>query len=185
MGLDLFVNYGIKASSLAPSFGTYELLYEETVTSAKTQIDITGLNITKDDEIRLVFTHIGANDTNGTNVSIYPNDQTTASNYTRQYLIAFGSSILGGRENIPQIVGSRLSKESLSITDIKIINNDKYVSQTYFQQPHGSTSNEIQNRNYNIVGHNFTLTTITKLSLVATDTNGINVGSKIQLFKVN
>ena len=55
---------------------TYELLYSETVATAKTQIDITGLSISKDDTLRLVYTFVG-NSTTIRNAYISANTATT------------------------------------------------------------------------------------------------------------
>ena len=175
--MDLLVNYGINATQVQP-LSTYELLYEETVTSAKTQIDITGLNITKDDEIRLVYTAVGANV-----FRIYPNDQSTLTNYWFQYLIGDGSSFFAGRINEPRFAQPGDGFRSLGFADIKVSNNDRFVVQSQFVQTR-SGATDLSQWHFNIVGTQ-TVSSITKLSIVASAANGISADSKFQLFKVN
>lgn len=181
--MDLFLKYGINAST-APSFGTYQLLYEETVTSAKTQIDITGLNITKDDEVRLVYTFKG-DSTTTSNIRLFPNDKTTLTDYYWQVLAGAGSSVVAVRGNINRICYTASNRKVSGFADIKISNNDRYVFQSHWVEMIGAESSAINNVVDNNVGTGFTLTGITKLSIVSERTNGIEVGSKIQLFKVN
>ena len=179
--MDLLVNYGIRASSLAPSFGTYELLYEETVAHNKTQIDITGLNIGKDDTLRLVYTFVAA-DTTTRNYSIRVNDIT--SNYTRQALAGSGSSIVAVRSSDSVIAIARSNIRAQGFVDIKVSNNDRFVCQSqYVLELGGDPAPAAYNENYNIVNTG-TVTSITKLSIVANVANQIAVGSKIALYKV-
>ena len=176
--MDLLVNYGIRASSLAPSFGTYELLYEETVAHNKTQIDITGLNIGKDDGLRLVYTAVGTN-----NFRIYPNDQSTTTNYWFQYLLGDGSSLFAGRINEPRLAQPGDGFRSLGFVDIKVSNNDRFVAKSQFVQTR-SGATDLSQWNFNIVGTQ-SISSITKLSIVSTNTNGIASGSRIALYRIS
>lgn len=161
---------------------TYELLYSETVATAKTQIDITGLSIGKDDGLRLVWSF--QNTSSSTiDFSLYPNDLTTASNYYYQYLIAANSSVLASRINSNLIAAANVNAKSQGFTDIKVSNNDRFVAQSAMIYVVGGLSSNIQQYNYNLVGTQ-TVSSITKLSIVAESTNGIGVGSKIALYKV-
>jgi hypothetical protein len=164
----------------------FELLYDSNVSATLplTQIDITGLSISKDDELRLVFNFIG--DTTITSLyQLFPNSQTTVSNYHLQELGAFASTAFAARANTNRIANARSNERVQGFVDIKVSNNDIFVAQSQYIQFIGSESASIQNRNENLVGSGFTLTSITSLSIVATRTNGIATGSRIRLYKVN
>jgi hypothetical protein len=187
--MDLLVNYGIRASSLAPSFPAYELLYDSLtanngnpITLPTTQIDITGLSIGKNDELRLVYTLKAPSST--LDYGLYVNGNNTASSYIWQRLVGNGTSIILNNIN-NSVFADSTSAGSSGFADIKVSNNDKFVVQSQFALTIGSGSSSIQNRNYNLVGIGFTLTSITSLRISCTTTNGIAAGSRIRLYKVN
>ena len=163
---------------------TFELLYDSTgtVTLPQTQIDITGLSIGKNDELRLVYTFVGVS--NEAVYSLYPNDLTTATNYHTQFLFGDGSSISALRQNANRLSQARDFDENAGFADIKISNNDRFVSQSQNTDKIGSAATALRNINLNIVGTQ-TVSSITKLSIVASATNGIATGSRIRLYKVN
>lgn len=160
----------------------YELLYEETVATAKTQIDITGLNIGKDDGLRLVYTMVGESGTNSI-YSLFPNDLTTTSNYWMQEFVGLGNTLFAGRYNTGWFGYATDTEPIAGFADIKVSNNDRFVYQSQKVQRIGAASTTIHNTNLNVVGTQ-TVSSITKLSLVSNRTNGIAVGSKIALYKV-
>ena len=165
-------------ASVTITIPTYTLLYEQDVTTATTQIDITGLSITKDDGLRLVYTVVGGGD-----IGVYPNDLTTDTNYYSQYLYGGGSTIGAGRFNRNVTIQAGSIKTS-GFADIKISNNNRFVAQTQFVYNIGSGSSAMLHLNFNIVGTE-TVNTITKLSLKPENApNQIGVGSKIALYKV-
>jgi hypothetical protein len=181
--MDLLVNYGIKASSLAPAIPAYELLYDSNVSATLplTQIDITGLSIGKNDELRMVYTFVGES-TNSTAYDLRVNDIT--SNYTMQLLQGAGTSIAAGRSTSANIVNARSNRRVAGFADIKLSENSRFVVQSQFVEYIGSESSNVRNNNRNIVNTD-TVTSITKLSVVASATNGIASGSRIRLYKVN
>lgn len=166
-----------------PDPDTYELLAEHTVYSPTTQIDIP-VNITKDDEVRLVYTFVGDDPTAFNTIGLYPNDLTTNSNYWRQSLEGNGTFIGGLRSNINLLSFARSGNIVSGFADIKISNNNRFVMQSQQVYTVGSQASAVQNLNYNTVGTQ-TVSSITKLSIITDRTNGIQPGSKIQLFKVN
>jgi hypothetical protein len=162
------------------AFGEYEELADVNVTTATTQIDFTGLNITKADEVRLVYTFVGES----TTVSLYAiraNDIT--SNYTLQLLEGVGSGVFAERETNSNFAFAASDRKNSGFADIKVSNNDRFVLQSQLIGFTGSNSSLIENRNRNIVNTS-TVTSITKLSVVSSRTNGIAVGSRLQLYKV-
>jgi hypothetical protein len=169
----------------------FELLYDsltadngDPITLPTTQVDITGLNIGKNDELRLVWTLVGG--TTGTNIyRVLPNDQTTLTNYHFQTLSGNGSTISAGRVNSNEAAFAGGTTKTSGFIDIKVSENGRFVAQSQFVTNTGSNSSNVQQFNFNIVSSGFTLTSITKLSVVASTTNGIGTGSRIRLYKVN
>jgi len=161
----------------------FELLYDSNVSATlpATQIDITGLSIGKNDELRMVYTFVG-DSTTTSNISLRANDIT--SNYTRQLLLGEGSSISASRVSDSRFVSARSTNKSAGVVDIKVSNNDRFVFQSGFIFSHGALSNEITQANENVVNTG-TVTSITKLTVISDRTNGIASGSRIRLYKVN
>jgi hypothetical protein len=166
----------------------FELLYDS-LTAANgsnavpaTQLDITGLSIGKNDELRMVYTLVGDNATTFTNYSLRVNDIT--SNYVRQDLVGNGTSISAVRSNSDRLSFARSGNKSAGFVDIKVSENSRFVFQTQFIFNAGSQSTNIENNNRNIVNTG-TVTSITKLSIVSDRSNGIASGSRIRLYKVN
>jgi hypothetical protein len=163
----------------------FELLYDSDVSATLplTQIDITGLNITKDDELRLVYTITPAASISGV-LQVFPNDLTTGTNYHNQFLRGNGSTISAARANLNAIASAEHDNIAQGFADIKVSNNDRFVVQSQQLRAFGSTANFIQQFNYNLVGTQ-TVTSITKLTVSHSSTNGIGTGSRIRLYKVN
>jgi hypothetical protein len=164
----------------------FVLLYDSTgtVTLPQTQIDITGLSIGKNDELRMVYTFVG-DSTDNSLIRLFANDNNTLTDYHRQEITGSGTSLSAARANETRFAFARSNQKSSGIVDIKVSNNDRFVYQSQYIAFTGSNSSSIENRNENNVGTNFTLTSITKLSIVSSRTNGIASGSRIRLYKVN
>jgi hypothetical protein len=161
----------------------FELLYDSNVSATLplTQIDITGLSIGKNDQVRLVYTLIGDDGTTNANYLLYANDFTTAGNYRSQRL----SSIERTRISNAQIATAGSDKITQGYTSIGISNSDKITFITESLHVIGSDAKTIdtQNDNYYVTGTD-TVSTITKLSIVSNRTNGIASGSRIKLYKI-
>jgi hypothetical protein len=160
----------------------FELLFDsdDEVTLPQTQIDITGLSIGKNDELRMVYTLIGDDATSFSEYSVNVNDIT--SNYTVQQLRGAGTSIVAERVSRNFFSFARSVNRVSGFIDIKVSNNDRFVVQSQFILNIGSSS--VENWNINSVNTG-TVTSITKLSIVGSRTNGIASGSRIRLYKVN
>ena len=161
----------------------YELIADVEVTSNTTQIDFDNLNITKDDELRLVYTGDGISSST-TILNLFANNETNQSNYYAQRLIGFGSSFLADRTQSSEFTRIRDDIESSGFVDIKISNNNRFVFQSQFNLYIGNGSADIQNRNSNVVG-TFTISSINKLSIISEITGGIATGSRFTLYKIN
>jgi hypothetical protein len=161
----------------------FELLYDSTgtVTLPQTQIDITGLSIGKNDELRMVYTFVG-DSTLISNMSLFCNDITT--NYTRQIIIGSETNLPGSRDSTSIFSEGWSDRKVAGFADIKVSNNDRFVIQSGYIVRVGSQSSGIQNKSINVVNTS-TVSSITKLSVVSSRTNGIASGSRIRLYKVN
>ena len=153
----------------------YEELFSTTLTAATTTINITGLNIGKDDGLRLVYTHVGSTSV----VRIYANNNTTNSNYFNQGIFGDGASLSAARGNDPTVFNG----SSTGFADIKISNNDRFVCQTQYNDGTGSSASAARNLNRNITS-TFSVTSLTQLTLTASSGSGLGVGTKIALYKV-
>ena len=161
---------------------TYELIADVEVTANTTQIDFNNLNITKDDELRLVVSVFNQDSGTG-NYDLYVNNNTTSNNYWSQALRGNSSSVDAFRVNDAELFYVSSMLKGLAIIDIKISNNDKFVAQSNQTRNIPDSSLGIDSRN---MVSTFNITSITSLSFACLNrTNGIGVGSRLQLYKVN
>ena len=161
----------------------FELLFDsdDEVTLPQTQIDITGLSIGKNDELRMVYTLVG-DSTTINNVQIQINNIT--SNYTRQELAGNGTTLSSGRfsNSVFALPGS--NRKNSGFIDIKVSENSRFVANCNTIGFVGSNSSSIIQRINNIINTG-TVTSITSLLITGSRTNGIVSGSRIRLYKVN
>lgn len=150
------------------------------VSSATTQVDITGLSIDKDSEYMLVSDVVNASGSNST-YSLMPNDNVTQTNYYQQSLKADNTTVSASRVNNNRIMEVINGRSSLTNTSIKLTNNGYYVTQSNEVRDYGLSS-VLLNKFYDT--SIFTLTSITKLSIVSSVTNGIGSGSRFTLYKM-
>lgn len=159
----------------------YELLADITVELAPvTNVDITGLNIGKGDEVVLVSDVVNPT---GSVLSyrLFPNNNTTNTNYWFQNLQVNGTSVASGRANENTYVVVSDSSRSFVITDIKLTNNGFFVYQSQLNRLNGTSSLQLQN----IFGAStFTAISITALNIRSETTNAIGIGSRFQLYKI-
>jgi hypothetical protein len=162
----------------------YELLYDSDVSATLplTEIDITGLSIGKNDELRLVYTLKG-NTTSNSTLNLFVNNNHTSTNYHNQLLTGDGTTLLASRENNSVLQLPRTTRKFAGYVDIKVSNNDRFVASSFAIRGAGAESTGIMNYNANYVS-TFEVTSITQVSVVAT-ANQIGAGSRIRLYKVN
>lgn len=165
--------------SISPA---YELIGDVTVEgTAKTQVDFTGLNIGKDDELLLVSTIIKPI-TTATSFSIYINGNVTNTNYYQQYMGVSSTSISAGRINSSGMtfIGS-VAATNFVLSKIKVTNSGYVV---WMDEENRTIGGSSLNANSNCVASTFTVSTITTLSVKASVTNAIGTGSRFQLYKL-
>jgi hypothetical protein len=162
----------------------FELLFDsdDEVTLPQTQIDITNLNIGKNDELRLVHTFVGDSTSSTGSLFFRVNDIT--SNYHKQSLVGNGSTISAGRSTGNDFADARSNRVNSGFTDIKVSENSRFVAQNYNVFRIGADAANILQINSNFVNTG-TVTSITKLTILCNRTNGIAAGSRIRLYKVN
>ena len=155
----------------------YELLADITVSSATTQVDITGLNIGKDEEIVLVSDYVCVDG----NAYIGFNNNTTLTNYYVQTINANGTSPSSIRYNLPILLGAITNAKSFGISKIKLTNSGYCVWQTNSIREYEYTSMFL----FDVYGTSvFTVTPITSIRIFSSSANGIGIGSRFQLYKV-
>ena len=172
----------VRRGFIEPPVPEYRLIADINVTANTTQIDFDNLNITKEDELRLVYTFVGSS-SSFSGYRLFVNNETNPNNYWIQFLNGEGSSVFAGRVNTTSIADANNTRYVQGFADIKISNNERltYTSGRLFRI--GNDSNDIRNNNINGLGI-FTVSSINLISVSASITNGIAVGSRLQLYKV-
>ena len=166
--------------SISPA---YELIGDVTVGSNTTQVDFTGLNIGKDDELLLVAFVEGGASINQ-HLYLYFNANTTDTAYYIQRLSVDGTSVSGARVNssfFSTIKGSAAQKMLIN-AKIKLTQGGYVVTQSSGICEFPSSSYTMLRDVYGT--STFNSTEITTLTLKAGATNAILTGSRFQLYKL-
>lgn len=150
------------------------------VSTATTQVDITGLSIDKDSEYMLVSDVVNASGTTDL-IALYPNDNVTSTNYYNQNIYATGVDIASSRTNTNYCFAVYTGYKNFAITKIKLTNNGYFVYQSD-TIPRYYGTNMFLSKNYGT--STFTMTSISKLSIKANITNAIGIGSRFTLYKM-
>lgn len=167
---------------ISSRFQLYKLVAEKVadiiVSTATTSVDITGLNIGKDGEYRLVSDFNGLSSNNDT--SLYFNNNTTSTNYYTQVSTANGTLVEALRNNTA-IFSYLDASKVFSITNIKLTNSGYVVQQTSSNRFYGGATLRLVN-NYST--STFTTSEITSLRISGAISNGIGIGSRFQLYRI-
>lgn len=160
----------------------YQLLADITVSSATTNVDITGLNIGKGDEILLVGFFVRGATASGT-LALYCDDDgvliDSSTSYYFQSLIANGTSVSGSRVNANAVTFTNQNTNSIFVCKIKLTNNGYVVFQSDSEEQVGTSSLLLTSYYMTSI---FITNAITKLRLA--QSTGIGIGSRFQLYKV-
>lgn len=151
-----------------------------TVGAATTQIDITGLAIDKTSEYMLVSDLVNASGSTSV-LSLYSNNNTAAPNYYRQSLYAVNTAVSSARSNESTLMACINSAKAFSIAKLKLANSGYFIYQSEYIVSYGGSALELTSA---YTASTFTATSITSLSIKASVTNGIGVGSRFQLYKL-
>jgi hypothetical protein len=162
--------------------GAWTEIVDFTFTANETSRAFTGLNITKDDFIKIVFTHVNST-SNNNDVSLFANTATTATNYHRQFLFGAGSSVVADRSNVAAFLFTRPSQTSVAVSFLKISENDRLNYFTNYNSEIGSSLENVFNYGTSS-GATFT-SGITSLTFTSNRTDGIGTGSRIQIYRLD
>lgn len=158
----------------------YELVADVIVGVATTQVDFSGLNFGKDDDLLLVsniYNVIGGT----VNFDMTFNGNNTRTNYYNQTLYAYGTTVQGVRANTPKILDAEASSYSELFTRIKLSNNGYIVAQSGAVRRYNNTAMLIEDA---YLTSTFTATSITSLRVSCVSANGIGIGSRFQLYRL-
>ena len=159
----------------------YELLADITVELAPvTNVDITGLNIGKGDEVVLVSS-LNNVIANTLEARLFINGNTTVSNYYVQRIYAMSTTVGAGRLNSSTAIINDNIDTTLAITKIKLANGGFFVCQSQNSRKIGTGSLLLDDW---YVTSTFTVTSITSLRIASSLTNAIGIGSRFQLYKI-
>lgn len=159
----------------------YELVADVTVGVATTQVNFSGLNFGKDDDLMLVH---DVTKTTGGDI-LYVNGNTTSTNYYSQTLRADGTSIPAYRSNNSSIspTAGGGGRKQLVITHLKLANSGYLVYQSNCGQYLDNGTPYVQI--FNMCGTStFTMTSITSLTIAGLTANDIPAGSRFQLYRL-
>lgn len=158
----------------------YELVADVTVATATTQVDFSGLNFSKDDDLLLV-SDIYNPTAGGVQYKLFPNNNTTENNYYRQILYTDGATVGAGRANNNEVSNVNASNNSFAITNIKLTNSGYFISQTNENRNYKTSSLSLMNQ---YVTSTFTAASITSLRISGSIANSIGIGSRFQLYRL-
>jgi len=162
----------------------WEEIVDYTVPSNTTSVDFTGLNITKDDFIKVVMTDYRTAGSNSANMNIYFNNNQNLSDYASQLLWGIGATIYADRFSGGQDVSSLYAQTS-SGKQGRII--------SYLKLSENNKMNWFANGTYTFDGdlrHQFTYgTTISNFTSVNQITfkpisGGLGANSRIQIYRL-
>lgn len=143
------------------------------VTSAATQVDITGLDSNLHGGYEIVTTI--APGVAGS-IKCYINGDTNSGNYAGRRIYTSGSGTIG--ETVLQSLGSSDSQMAFGKIEVSPVTNNKVIMLNNFSYQGGGTEYVM----YSSVRYGISITNITQLSLVGTG-NAFGAGSRIQVFR--
>lgn len=174
----------IGATGTGSRFQLYKLVAEKVadiiVPSNTTSVDITGLNIGKDEEYYLVSDVVNPIGT-ASSVRLFANSNNTLTNYYVQLLVANSTSVTASRANVTAIMGVDGGQKSLAMANIKLTNSGYFVAQANTIRAYGVSSMYIQ-KLYNT--STWSSSALTSFTILADVTNSIGANSRFTLYKM-
>jgi len=157
---------------------TFKKIVEIDITTATTQVTITGLDLNTDRHYILIFK--GYNSTpSGTSMRIFPNNDLTVANFYSQFLYASGGYLDYSRYNEPRLIAIFAGECSCCTSHITLDPNGRFRVIT-----HGSRhdSNLVDNITWTVCSVP-TYTNLTRLDLISVTANALSPGSRIILYR--
>jgi len=173
--------YGGQIDTNELSFSPLVQVAEFDVSAKVDSVDITDLDLNADGGLYMFLGFMqNDNTTDASDVLLYVNDDTTASNYNSQQLYTSSTTVSSQRNNTAKI-GGCWQDGSVSLWGYIMRDYDGYVKVVVISTHRKAGDCLGENR---FMSKNATVTNVTKLTFSASATDGWGVGSKIRLFKV-
>jgi len=168
--------------------GAYTELVDFTFTANETSRTFSGLSITEDDFIKIVFTHVDAS-ASGSTIGCFPNTTAgvsgfdTTTNYHAQRIDGNGSSVSATRPNQSFFSFSPSGGKNLSVGYLKLSENGKV---NIFSNQTRTLDSSIFVRFFYTTSSNLTFNDpITSLTFSSDVTDGLGDGSRIQIYRLD
>jgi len=178
-------NDGMKTGEITPNKieGAWERIYSNTLTSAATTVDITGLTGDKDVVYRLIVKQIGIAGTYSTRFRI---NSDAGSNYGYQILQGASSTAVAARGADTRLeVLNTAGANRVSFFDMLLYVKSGYERTMLIERIrdiNGTTIDRLQ-----VNGHSWSNTAdeVTALNILCDTANGLGIGTSIELYKLN
>lgn len=161
------------------AFGLFELVARETVGTATTDVDFTGLDLESDQTYFVVWYLKNASGASILNASIYFNSDTNALNYYTQEALYVAAAVNAARANNAIMTSITANNSGMGYFWIKKVTGES-----------ARVDGQVVDRDgANVIGgakmHNWTNTAnVTSIKVRSNLANGIDAGSVIELYKV-
>jgi hypothetical protein len=168
--------------------GAWTEIVDFTFTANETSRAFTGLNITKDDFIKIVFTHVNGS-SSGSDIRLFPNTAAgvngfnTVTNYHNQLLEGNGTSPNASRTNANNFSFIPGSSQNYVLSFLKLSENGKA---NFFSNEYRTINSSLRLRFKYITSSNLTYNDpITSLTFSSDVSNGLGTGSRIQIYRLD
>jgi hypothetical protein len=161
------------------SFKTMEMISSETLTATATEIEFTGLDSDTENQYQLILKVPKSSIGNVIFLSV--NGDTTTANYRNQRTRYEGSSVLTGQISNSQ-VGQNLGSSNwntYAIISVAVVNG--YLQAQAFSHNAETTNARVE---LYAITKTAAITKITSLGIYSSNTDGLPVGSVVELYKV-
>ena len=139
--------------------------------------------ITKDDFISFRITHINPI-ANGNELKLFPNNNTTETNYHTQELQGSGSTVSASRVNRQRFINTNDNQPNFVYGYLKLSENDKFNIFSNSYRELTNAFSQFSTTFYYITSTSSFSNGITSLTLASQRTNGLGAGSRIQIYKL-
>jgi len=182
---DLITTYSsgvmISKTTEEVTFGEYELLADIIVSNTTSNVDITGLNIDKDDHILLVVSAVNGASPESLLLRWFVNGNYTQTDYWTQRISADGNVVSSVVANSTVLLTDMwYHPTSMANARIKLTNSGNVVVQSETLRGIGQSTVLLYDSHGSSI---FTVSAITMLTIRSDFTNGIGAGSRFQLYR--
>jgi len=163
------------------SGGAFTSVSETTLTSAAQTINITGLDGDADGNFYILWINLHNDNVGNGDISLYLNNDTTASNYYRQYLEADNATLSGARTN-DSVIGTTIAASDGRTFYITVGRDPGGYGRATAMMCQGQGSSVFFGNTIHSTSSN--ISNITQINLVGSVADVFGVGSTIKLFRV-